>query len=232
VALLDAGQIFTAYKAFANDVDIGTATSDYRRLRMGGGNSSGYLYGAYPRFGDGLHLSYNYYWSPGGGDVIWATDGPTSRISVGYGTIVLAVGGVGTAPTTQRLLANSTGVTVNGTFSNQSDRNAKQDFAPIDPSEILEKVAGLPLSEWSYKDDPATRHVGPMGQDFYSAFNIGTDEKHIAPLDEGGVALAAIQGLNQKLTEELKRRDAENAELKARLSALEKHVASLSSKGN
>ena len=39
-----------------------------------------------------------------------------------------------------------------------------------------------------------------------------------------GVALAAIQGLNEKLEDlksELKRRDAENAELKQRLNALE-----------
>ena len=41
-------------------------------------------------------------------------------------------------------------------------------------------------------------------------------------IDADGVALAAIQGLNQKLTEELKRRDAENEELKQRLGALEK----------
>jgi predicted nuclease with TOPRIM domain len=48
---------------------------------------------------------------------------------------------------------------------------------------------------------------------------------------ERGVALAAIQGLNQKmdsenakLREELKRRDAENAELKQRLEALEKII--------
>ena len=43
---------------------------------------------------------------------------------------------------------------------------------------------------------------------------------------------AAIQELNQKLAEELKRRDAENAELKARLTALEKLITNLNSKGN
>jgi cell division protein FtsB len=61
-----------------------------------------------------------------------------------------------------------------------------------------------------------------MAQDFHAAFGLnGADDKHIATVDEEGVALAAIQGLNQKLTEELKRRDAENAELKARLEKLE-----------
>jgi hypothetical protein len=65
-----------------------------------------------------------------------------------------------------------------------------------------------------------------MAQDFHAAFNLGADDKHIATVDADGVALAAIQGLNQRLTEELKRRDAELAELKARLNRLEKLLTS------
>jgi type II secretory pathway component PulJ len=41
------------------------------------------------------------------------------------------------------------------------------------------------------------------------------------------VALAAIQGLNQKLEEQLQRRDAENAELKQRLAQIEKFIHQL-----
>ena len=40
-----------------------------------------------------------------------------------------------------------------------------------------------------------------MAQDFHAAFNIGEGDKHIAIVDEEGVALAAIQGLNHKLEE-------------------------------
>ena len=44
------------------------------------------------------------------------------------------------------------------------------------------------------------RHLSPMAQDFHAAFGLnGTDDKHIATVDEGGVALAAIQGLNEKV---------------------------------
>ncbi len=32
-----------------------------------------------------------------------------------------------------------------------------------------------------------------MAQDFRAAFGLGEDEKHISTLDEGGVALAAVQ---------------------------------------
>jgi len=137
------------------------------------------------------------------------------------------VGGINAAPTAIRLDATTAGVTVNGTFNNNSDRNAKQDFAPVSPSQILDKVLQLPVSEWSYKVDAATRHIGTMAQDFYSAFNIGTDDKHIAPIDEGGVALAAIQGLNQKLMVELQRRDAENQELKRSVTELKELVNKL-----
>ena len=67
--------------------------------------------------------------------------------------------------------------------------------------------------------------MGPMAQDFYAAFGLGGGDTTITSMDPDGVALAAIQGLNQKLEEtraELKRRDAENAELRQRMERLEK----------
>ena len=112
------------------------------------------------------------------------------------------------------------GLTVNGTFVSASDRNAKENFAPVDAKEILAKVTSLPLTRWNYKQDTATPHLGPMAQDFYAAFAVGPDDKHITAVDADGVALAAIQGLNQKLEEQR----AENAELKQRLEKLEQLV--------
>jgi hypothetical protein len=127
-------------------------------------------------------------------------------------------------------------------FNSTSDRNAKEHFGPVSPAEILDKVAALPISEWNYKLNTGAKHVGPMAQDFHEAFGLnGADDKHISLVDEGGVALAAIQGLNQKLEQranaleqELKRRDAENTQLKlqndslaARLNGLEQAVEAL-----
>ncbi|MBE0540227.1 MAG: tail fiber domain-containing protein [Verrucomicrobia bacterium] len=210
------------------DVQIGTGSGDYQHLRIGGGNSDGFLYGSFLRFADGVHLGYNYYADAGGAHRVNNPGGATSRISVGYGYIGLGTGGVNTAPTTDRLVVGTTSVTVTGTFNNNSDRNAKQAIEPINPSQILDHVIALPLSQWSYKTDPATRHLGPMAQDFHAAFNLGTDEKHIAPLDEAGVALAAIQGLNekvevrsQKAEDRMQKLEAENSELKTRLANLE-----------
>ena len=100
-------------------------------------------------------------------------------------------------------------------------------------------MAALPLARWSYKEDPGTRHLGPVAQDFYAAFNVGPDDKHIATVDADGVALAAIQGLNQKLEEgtrtlemELKRRDAEIAELRQTVNELKEPVQTMNRKLN
>ncbi|HXB58633.1 MAG TPA: tail fiber domain-containing protein, partial [Candidatus Acidoferrales bacterium] len=108
--------------------------------------------------------------------------------------------------------------------------NGKQDFAAVSPAQMLEKVSRLPISEWSYKVDAATRHVGPVAQDFYSIFNIGTDDKHIAPMDEGGVALAAIKGPNQKLETDNAKLKQENDSLAKRLDELEAEVKTLAEK--
>ena len=113
---------------------------------------------------------------------------------------------------------------VNGTaFNTTSDRNLKEKFAPVNSSKVLELVANLPISSWNFKTDGQTRHIGPMAQDFYAAFNVGTDDKHIATVDEDGVALAAIQGLNEKL----KDKNAEFQKLKTQNELLEKRLSDL-----
>lgn len=123
----------------------------------------------------------------------------------------------------------SGGLTVNGTFVSASDRNVKEDFQPVDAQAVLAKVVALPLSEWRYRDDEErSRHLGPVAQDFHAAFGLGPDDKHIATVDADGVALAAIQGLNQKLEETR----AENAALKQRLAQLEELVRTLAARGN
>jgi hypothetical protein len=111
-------------------------------------------------------------------------------------------------------------------FNTTSDRNLKEKFTPIDNQEILQRVAILPISTWNFKTDAKTRHIGPMAQDFYAAFNVGPDDKHIATVDEDGVALAAIQGLNEKLNV----KDAQIEALSKRLADLEQLVKSSTQK--
>jgi hypothetical protein len=102
------------------------------------------------------------------------------------------------------------------------DMNVKDNFSSVDTRQVLEKLAGVPIREWNYKDDPTSvRHIGPTSQDFQIAFALnGDDETNISSVDAQGVALAAIQGLNKKL-------DAENADLQTRLANLERRLAAL-----
>ena len=90
------------------------------------------------------------------------------------------------------------------TFPNMiSDRNLKHDFAAVDPREVLEQVAALPVTTWSYKANvPTVRHIGPMAQDFAAAFEVGDDDRHIHPVDASGVALAAIKALAEIVEEQ------------------------------
>ena len=85
-----------------------------------------------------------------------------------------------------------------GAWSNASDRALKTDFHAIDPRQVLAKVVALPITRWRYKSESNQHHLGPVAQDFYAAFGLGADDKHITTIDEGGVALAAIKGLDQQ----------------------------------
>jgi hypothetical protein len=117
-------------------------------------------------------------------------------------------------------------------FNSTSDRNAKENFSSISPAEILDKVASLPVSQWNFKgEQKEVQHIGPMAQDFHAAFGLdGTEDKRISLTDEGGVALAAIQGLNQKLIEkdgEIQTLKQQNDSLAERLNELEATVKQL-----
>jgi hypothetical protein len=133
--------------------------------------------------------------------------------------------GIGTNNPTQRLHVVGN-ILATGTVTGSSDRNVKENFAPVNSREILDHVAAMPITRWNYKADAGVVHVGPMAQDFYAAFNVGMDDKHISMVDADGVALAAIQGLNEKLEHALERKETEITELKQRLEALEKSIAS------
>ena len=66
--------------------------------------------------------------------------------------------------------------------------------------EILEKVEQLDIARWTYEhNQDNVVHMGPMAEDFFTAFGLGGSDKGISSVDTAGVALASIQALNQKL---------------------------------
>jgi len=145
--------------------------------------------------------------------------------------------GIGTSsPAYPLQMASGAYCSVAGAWTSVSDRNVKEDFTPIAPAEVLARVAALPITQWKYKVEPAgTKHLGPMAQDFHAAFGLnGADDKHIATVDEDGVALAAIQGLNEKVETSsqnaevsIRKLEAENAELKQSVDELRAMVKQL-----
>jgi hypothetical protein len=114
---------------------------------------------------------------------------------------------------------------VRGTqFIASSSRELKADFREIDSKEVLASLAEMPVMSWRYKtEDEAERHFGPVAEDFRQAFQLG-DGKTIANIDADGVALAAIQGLNQILRQEVATKDEEIAELRSEIAQLRELV--------
>jgi len=162
--------------------------------------------------------AYNYNGIGGGGPMPLLLNSPGGNV------------GIGTSAPGALLQVGS--ATCNGTtWQNASDRALKEHFNPVSPLAMLDKVVALPITEWDYRQDAGTKHVGPMAQDFHAAFGLnGADDKHIATVDEGGVALAAIQGLNQKLDEkdaEIENLKRQNDSLATRLNELESSVKQL-----
>jgi len=131
-------------------------------------------------------------------------------------------------------LAANGNLSLSGALSQNSDVNAKVNISPVDGQEVLVSLAEIPISTWSYKNDSSgAQHMGPMAQDFYEAFELGQDNLHIAPLDTGGAALAAIQALYDLTLEkdaQITQLQEQNVELEARLEALEQLVETLAQK--
>ncbi len=99
-----------------------------------------------------------------------------------------------------------------------SDRDLKRNIEPIDEQAVLESIARMPVSTWSYKsDDPSVRHLGPMAQDFHAAFGLGSTDRAYDPIDAHGVELAAIKALYERLEKDhalIERLERENEELR------------------
>jgi hypothetical protein len=119
-----------------------------------------------------------------------------------------------------------------GSWASLSDRESKENLAPVDARQVLERLAALPVATWNYKSQaPSVRHIGPMAQDFAETFAVGEDARHITTVDASGVALAAIQGLNAKLEARLAEKDAEILQLRQTLAQLQERLDRLSKPG-
>lgn len=86
---------------------------------------------------------------------------------------------------------------------------------------MLERVNALPITTWTYRQSSEGLQTGPIAEDFKASFGFAGDGRPSGTVDADGVALAAIQGLHQKLEQA----QAENVALKNRLEAIEARLA-------
>jgi hypothetical protein len=109
-----------------------------------------------------------------------------------------------------------------------SDRNLKENFAALDARNVLRHLSAMPVMRWNFKGHPDKPHIGPVAQDFHSAFGLSDqrDDTHIDAGDAIGVALAAIKGLHQTMRQQMRAKDNKLNDQSGRILAMERELAS------
>jgi trimeric autotransporter adhesin len=158
------------------------------------------------------------------GSFVWADNSGGQVATTGNNQFVVRAAG-GTVFYTNA--AKSSGVYLSvgaGAWSTLSDRDVKANIAPVDGQTILERLSTIDINSWNYtSQDESIRHIGPMAQDFYTAFGVGEDSLHITTIDADGVALAAIK----ELAKENSALKAQNIELKQETSELRRQLVEI-----
>lgn len=103
------------------------------------------------------------------------------------------------APTSSLdILANSDVATV-GIVKQQF--NTTTVLEPVDPTNVLAALRGLTLNRYRVNADSAnTPHIAPEPAAFRAAFGVGGSDTDLAPADVAGVALAAVQALDARVS--------------------------------
>ncbi|HVG29549.1 MAG TPA: tail fiber domain-containing protein [Pyrinomonadaceae bacterium] len=123
-----------------------------------------------------------------------------------------------------------------GVFNCTSSRATKENFLNVKGEDVLSRIRKLSVSTWNYIDEGRqVRHMGPMAEDFYKTFGLGTNNVSIGVQDLAGVSLAAVKALEARTAElqlktaevttlraEVNNLRADNAAMERRLAALER----------
>ena len=206
----------------------------------GAGNTANGLYATIP--GGSRNVATNYAFAAGRraqavheGALVWGDATDADLASTNANSVTFRAGGGYRLFSSTNASAGVSLATDGTSWGSISDRNAKKNFQSVDVRAMLEKLALVPVQQWNYKweSDAEVPHLGPMAQDFKHAFYPGRDDKVITTQEIDGVALAAIQGMNQKVEEQaeaLRSRDAELQELRQAVAELKDLVNALTQK--
>jgi hypothetical protein len=120
-----------------------------------------------------------------------------------------------------------------GVFNCTSSKLTKENFTAED--NVLGRLRKIPITSWNYiSEGQQVRHLGPMAEDFYSQFKLGTGSTSIGVQDLAGVSIAAVKELDiqlqqkdaqiEKLQDEVKQLRANQSELEKRLQTIEQSL--------
>jgi hypothetical protein len=114
-----------------------------------------------------------------------------------------------------------------GVFNCTSSRTTKENFLNVKGDDVLASLRRLSVSTWNYIDEGRqVRHMGPMAEDFYKTFGLGTNNVSMGVQDLAGVSLAAVKALDAR-TAELQLKTAEVTTLRAEVNNLRADNASM-----
>jgi len=108
---------------------------------------------------------------------------------------------------------NGAYLTQGGVWTNTSSRSKKEDFSEINGTDLLQKLKALRVQKWKYINSEEY-HIGPVSEDFYDLFGLGTDDKGISTVDPAGISLAAIKELIKQTEELIKENESMRNEMK------------------
>jgi hypothetical protein len=122
-----------------------------------------------------------------------------------------------------------------GVFNCTSSRFTKENFLKVEGTDVLSRLRLIPVSTWNYISEGKTvRHIGPMAEDFFEQFKLGTGNTSIGVQDLAGVSIAAVKELDaqlqeknaeiEKLKSEINLLKANQTEMEKRLQAIEKAI--------
>jgi hypothetical protein len=107
-----------------------------------------------------------------------------------------------------------------GVFNCTSSRYTKENFMMVSGEDVLSRLRKIQVSTWNYiSEGGQVRHMGPMAEDFYQAFTLGTGNTSIGVQDLAGVSLAAVKALDMR-TAQLQQKSAEVDKLRIEVDAL------------
>ena len=166
------------------------------------------------------------------GSFVWGDSTPADVASTAANQLIARAAGGVTFFSSADTTAPAPGVNLPAgasAWTTISDRHSKEHFAPVDGEALLVRLNTIPILTWNWRaQDSSIRHMGPMAQDFYTAFGLGQDDKHISTVDADGVALAALQALYRlslEKDEQLRRQQAQIQQQQALLQGLQAELA-------